>query len=107
MRAGLLRNRVTLQKLIQERNEIGEAVETWVTVAHVWAEIRALSGREWYEARQLPEGEISTTIVIRFREDIDRTMRILHNARKFNIVSVLDPDGRKKQLQLMCLEVEV
>lgn len=103
--AGRLRHRVTLQRLEQQRNALGEALDTWVPLASVWAEVRDLSGREWYEARQLPEGDVSTTIIIRHRSDVRRTMRVIFGARVFDIVAVLDKDGRGRMLQLMCREV--
>lgn len=105
MPAGMLRHRVTLLQPVHRPGVIGETLTTWSAVAVVWAEIRELSGREWYEAQQLPEGDVSTDIIIRYRADVTRQMRVVYGSQTYDIVAVLDRDGRKKQLILKCREV--
>lgn len=104
MLAGKLRHRVTLLQPVQRGGEVGETITTWSPVAVVWAEIRDLSGREWYEAQQLPEGEVTTDIIIRYRPGVTRLMRVAHGTRMYDVVAVLDRDGHKKMLVLKCKE---
>lgn len=104
MGSGALRHRVTLLQLVQRDGALGEVTASWSPVAVVWAQVRDLSGREWYEARQLPEGEVSTEVTIRFRAGVTRTMRVLHGTRTYDIIAVLDRDGGRKFLGLMCRE---
>jgi len=102
--AGELNRRIRLERLIQTRSPLGEVIESWALVAVVWAQVLSLSGREWHEARQLPEGEVSTAITIRYRPDVERTMRVVHGDTVLTIEAVLDKDGRRRMLQLMCRE---
>lgn len=105
IRAGDLRHRVTIQQATVTRNEFGEPVETWQDLATVWAEVVDLSGREFIEARQAPASEVTTRVRIRYRAGIEPTMRVLHGARVLEIVAVLEPEGRRRELHLMCREV--
>lgn len=105
MLIGALRQRVTLLQLVQRDGALGETLSSWSPVAVVWAQVKDLSGREWYEAQQLPEGDVSVEITIRFRAGLTRTMRIQHGAKTYDVIAVLDRDGQKKFLRLMCREV--
>lgn len=105
MAAGKLRNRVLLQRLVQRSGVPGETLISWTVIAAIWAEIRDLTGREWYEAQQLPEGDVTTDIIIRYRADVTRQMRVTHGADIYDIVAVLDRDGRREWLTLKCREV--
>lgn len=105
MAAGALRQRVTLLRPVQRGGVVGETLTTWSIVAVVWAQIKDLSGREWYEAQQLPEGDLSTDIIIRYRPDVVRQMRVGHGSRFYDIVAVLDKDSHRKILNLKCRAV--
>lgn len=105
MRAGSLRHRVILQSLSQPQNAVGEAVEEWMPQAEVWAEVRAMSGREWHEMGQAPMGANTVEVIIRHRDDVTRTMRVLHGARTLEIVAIMDRDGRGREMRLLCSEV--
>lgn len=82
--AGLLRHRLKIQRLeyvtdssgeVQDSN--GDPVQEWVDVAEVWGAIQPLSAREFITA-QAEQSEIQGKIVIRYRDDLDASMRILH-----------------------------
>ena len=91
------RNRLTPQ------NDYGAFVTTWQDIATVWAEINPISGREYFEASQV-QSEVTTQIWIRYRDGIEPTMRVAHNGKQYEIVSVLNYQGLNKILQLMCKE---
>lgn len=105
MRAGELRHRVTIQQKTITQDTYGAEVETWAAVTTVWAKIEDLSGREYFAAQQVPTAQVSTRVTIRWRADVKPEMRALANGRVLDIKAALDPDGRKRELQLMCLEV--
>ncbi len=46
MRAGKMKRRVTFQKSESHRDQMGQVIYVWSDLATVWAEIRAISGRE-------------------------------------------------------------
>lgn len=104
MRAGQLDQRVTLQSRGSGVNAFGEPNGSWSTVATVWGAVQPLLGREFLEGRQA-EGELTTRIRIRYRTDVTPTMRAVHGAVTYDIVSVMSPDTDRRETILMCREV--
>ena len=103
MQIGKLRHRITLQKQVNTVNDYGAAVTTWKNVATVWADVRPLSGREYFSAQQV-QSEVTTQIWLRYLDGIMPTMRVNHNGKHYEILSVLNTNGRNTSLQLMCKE---
>lgn len=103
MEIGKLRHRVTLQKQINAPNDYGATVTKWRDIATVWAEIKPLSGREYFSAQQV-QSEVTTQIWLRYRDDVKPTMRVNHNGKHYEILSVLNTNGWNTSLQLMCKE---
>lgn len=106
MNPGRLRHRITIQELTGIKDPLsGEILgEDWQDVCTVWAEIKALRGREYFAAQQTI-AESNHEITIRYRKGIKPTMRAVFNTRNFDIQAVLDKDGRKRYLTLICKEV--
>lgn len=103
MRAGMLRHRVQIQQVTETQDSFGAVVQTWGTVATVWASIEAISGREFFDAAQT-NAEITHRIRIRYRPGIAPAMRVVEGTRTFDIQAVLDPGGRRRELVLMVKE---
>lgn len=103
--SGKLRHKVALQRPIRTQNpDTGSVSTTWETIANVWASVEPLSAREFIAA-QAVQSEISARITIRYRPDVDATMRILHRGRIYNIQGVLsDPRSGLEYLTLPCSE---
>ena len=104
MRAGELRHRITLQKNNPAPNSIGEAVDTWTDLATVWAAIEPLSGNRLFQAQQA-NSEIQGVVRIRYRSDVLATMRIVHIARYFQVLSIIDTEERHQELHLFYKEL--
>lgn len=103
MDIGKLRHRITIQRQVNEVNDYGAPVTIWKNVATVWADIRPLSGREYFSAQQV-QSEVTTQIWIRYHQGIVPTMRIKFGKRLFAIVSVINAQERNITLQLLCKE---
>ena len=69
----------------------------------IWARIEPTNASESWYAEQLSSTE-RLTIVIRYRKDVDQTMRIQYGQRGFQILGITDIDQRHCWLQLMCEE---
>ena len=92
MRAGKLRHRVTLQAPGLTQDPVsGEMVPGWTDFASVWASIEPLSARDFIAA-QAGQSKITARIVVRYREGILPTMRILHRDKVYAIQAPL-PDA--------------
>lgn len=105
MQAGRLRHQITLQQPTKGRDARGGITETWVTFkANVWAGVEPIKGREYFESQQV-NAEVSHRIVLRYLQGVNPRMRVLWGTRIFRIESVIDPEERHRELQLMCIEV--
>nr|DAS53972.1 MAG TPA: Putative head tail adaptor [Caudoviricetes sp.] len=103
MNIGKLRHRITLLRQVNEVNDYGASTQTWKRVATVWADVRPLSGREYFSAQQV-QSEVTTQIWLRHIEGIKPTMKVKFGEREFEILSVLNTQERDVSLQLMCKE---
>ena len=100
--SGKLRHKVQLQEQqITQDPVTGEMVTTWQTVADPWAEIVPMSGRE-FMAAGAEQSEVRGRIVIRYREDVDSSMRVVYRGKYYNIHAVLpDAESGLEHLTLM------
>lgn len=106
MRAGQLRNRISIQEQTPQREASGAIIPGlgWRTVAKRWAKLEALAGGETQNAQQVQA--ISThRIVVRFYEGLGVQHRIRFGDRTFSVNSVLDVEGRKREQEVTATEV--
>ena len=93
MRAGRLRQRITIQQLTTTQDaNTGEGIESWADHVTLWADVRPLNARE-YIAAAATQAQLNAMVTIRYRSDIVPTMRIVYNGKTYNIDGVL-PDSR-------------
>lgn len=102
MRAGELRNRVTIERSSDPSN--WGATAAWSTYATVWAKVEPVSGREYTEGR-LVQSELTHTVTIRCLSGVKADMRINFEGRYLRIVTVKNVDERNRELELMCTEL--
>lgn len=102
MQIGELRDKVTIQEYIQTPDRYGGFSETWQDKYTVWANIKPLRGREYFEMQKI-QSEITHKITIRYRSDINTLNRIRYKERILNIKSVIDIDNRHRYLEIMCI----
>jgi SPP1 family predicted phage head-tail adaptor len=83
---GLLRHRVRIEQYAELPDSNGEAIQDettgevareWQEVATVWAAIEPVSAREFVQSKAL-QSQISTRIVINYRDGLDAAMRLVH-----------------------------
>ena len=93
-RAGELCHRVTIQKheVTYDENNY-ETGEGWTDLVSVWGKLTHLSGRDLLAA-QAAQSQTVARLKIRYREDVDTTMRVIHKGRIYAITSppLSDPD---------------
>ena len=135
MRAGALRRRLVIQQRVTTLNEYFEDVGVWSTLATVYGAIRALSGQErTANVAQQVQATVTHEVRLRYgAAAVTPKMRIVYSAeleylvddagnaivdhasnrilantvinKAFDVESVADPDGRQRELQLLCREV--
>lgn len=113
MRAGRLRHRVELQMNLPTTDAHGGKVDSWASMGHAWAEVRELSGREFLTAQEA-HAEVTTKVFIRWRRslgDLEPLLwRVLYprpggRLSVYDVLHVLDLDGRRRDLELLCRAV--
>lgn len=105
---GKMRHRITFQRFDGQRDDYGDPLEGeeehWTDAASVWAEIKPVSGREFYAAQQ-SQSEMTHKVSCRYRSGLDTAMRIVYRDRVFKIVSIIDWEERHESLLVMCKEL--
>ena len=91
-RAGRYRHRVTIQRVTETKDADGGYVKTWADLATVWAEIRGVGGREYFD-KDVVTSEVSCVFIIRFRSDLVPTDRLSWNGDSYEIVAIGDRSG--------------
>jgi SPP1 family predicted phage head-tail adaptor len=104
MNAGNLNQRVTIQSRSASVDSIGQPVETWATVAELWADVRYQRGLEAIKAGA-DVSVVNLSVRIRYRAGIDAGMRILHGSDVLDIQAVLPDAGRREYIDLACRKV--
>lgn len=105
MRAGKMKRRITFQASVNHQDSMGQIIREWHDVATVWAEIRAISGKELIASgAQLSVATVR--IWTRYRDDITTANRILYSlpnirGQVYGIVAVI-PDSDHSRLEILC-----
>ncbi|MHB0844753.1 phage head closure protein [Stutzerimonas nitrititolerans] len=105
MQAGKLRHRIQFQQQVQGQDtETGAVVLVWqdwpAPGKKLWASIEPLSARDFISAQAL-QSEVTARIVIRQRDGVVATMRVLHRGKVYTIHGVLpDPDSGLEYITL-------
>lgn len=86
-RAGELRHRITVQVMGPDRDEDNYPIKpVWTDYKKLWAKVTHLSGRDLIAA-QANQSKIVARLKIRYREDIDTTMRVIYKSKTYAIDS--------------------
>ena len=101
-----LRERVTiLEPTNSKKNLLNETIVTHKPFKTVWACVVPMSGREYAEAQKI-RAETTYKVYMRFIPGITSEMQIDYNGRILKIESILDLNGRHKELQLVASETD-
>lgn len=112
IRAGAMRKRFTFKAPPTTRDSAGggpdlasPSLDGWMDICTVWGSIAPYLGRE-LAAADKPTAEVMLVIEIRYRGDINSTLRAVQadTLQVYDIRGVFDVDGRKRKLSLLCRE---
>jgi SPP1 family predicted phage head-tail adaptor len=106
MRAGKLRQRITIQSRTLTQDSLGQAIETWSDVATVPAEVTMASGAEPFNNRYAQEvATITHRIRIRHRDNMTPLNRVIYRDRVLDVLNVGPPPNEdQRMLMLHCSE---
>lgn len=101
LRAGTLRDRITIQRRTGGKDGWGSPLpEGWEEVAKLWANVRHLSGSAAIKAGA-DVSVVRASIRIRRRSDVDAGMRVLFGTQVYEIEAVL-PGEAREHIDLVC-----
>lgn len=101
---GALRRRLVLEAAVATPDGLGGTTQAYDTVAALWAQVEFLSGREhWRRGR--PEQAVTHRVTMRWRANVDAGQRLRDGERIFDIRAVADPDGSRRRLVCLVLEI--
>lgn len=104
MSAGRFRHLVTLEQRTQGADgSVGLSIG-YTVVDEVWADIVAVRGSDYLASVQL--GEASTHRITIRRRSMDDFNYLNYEGRRFRKQSVRDPDGRRRVLEVMAVELD-
>lgn len=103
--SGKLRHRVTIQQPTTVDGSAGGSYETWSNVATVWAQVTPSSGREFWEIRK-SNSEIDGEVRMRYRGNINPTMRLLFKNRPLEIQHIINRDEKNELLKVYYKEAQ-
>lgn len=101
--AGMLRNRIIIERETDAPNDSGGQSIVWSTFKKVKAFIKPKSGTERVRGMQL-ESPLTHTIVIRYTKDLLTKDRINYNGRYMQIRAIVNVEERNRWLELSCEE---
>lgn len=102
IRAGDLRDRVTVQIASGTTNALGETVLAWSDSSSVWASVEGVSAREALIAGQ-QETSVTHKVRLRYLPGLTQQMRFAWRSRTLEIVSLLE-HGNRSEHEAICQE---
>lgn len=100
---GAMRHRVTLEAPLRVPDGAGGAIETWSTVATLWARIADRSGAEAFSADGT-SGRLTHEITLRPHPDLVPRNRIRSVTRTYHILAVRTLGESTNRLTCLCEE---
>jgi SPP1 family predicted phage head-tail adaptor len=87
MNPGDLNRRITIQTFTPTRDSLGAEIETWSTLAEIWAQVTNVAGGEIYAADKILS-QTTHRITIYYRSDLTAKMRVVYNGTAYDVLMV-------------------
>ncbi len=104
MNSESLRNRITFQIKVDATKPVAD-LDDYKDYKTIWAKVNFLRGRDFYSSRA---SNIKTEVefIVRYRNDLDETMRIKFDNEFYNIEGILPVDNRKTFLVIRAYNIK-
>lgn len=106
IRAGSLNRPIRFERRQSASDAFNEQIGQWVEFARAKAEVRAISGREFFAALQA-QSDSTLQVTCRYMAalaDVRASDRIVDGSHIYDIRFVQDPDGRRRELRFLVVE---
>jgi len=98
--AGQLNRKITISQSVLVDDGYGGDTETWTTVVTPWAFIKPKSGGEKMHSQRLDATGMAS-VFIRYRDDIDETMKVTYAGKDYQIRSIVDIEEAHIWMELL------
>ena len=99
-----LRAEITLQTNTTSKATDGSETASWADTYTVRASKEHQNSRKFWAATKV-NTETTDLFVIRYRDSVTAQMRVKYGTRYYDILGAPDPDGKKREIHLLCREV--
>lgn len=106
MNPGILKNRIKVYRPPNPETDIddaGQPLNEPIYYKDLWCAIEPLRGRQIESARQYHE-DVTTKIILRYREDLDETMFAMLGSTKFEFLYILQDYQQKRETHVFVKE---
>ena len=110
---GRLDKRITIQRRSSTKDSYGQEIDSWTTIAQVWAQVKPMGGRErMRNTAMVVESILTHTVTVRYSDTLMPPLeadawRILYGSRIFNISTSRDVEEDKRFIEFDCTEGSV
>ena len=104
MHGGQLRHKAQFQRATDTKDDYGGTTQTWKTYGNGWIGYEVEYGGESGTGAKR-EATQSLKVKARFLDGVVPTDRLKLSNRVLEILHVADPDGRRRELMMICREV--
>ncbi len=85
MSIGRMDRQIVIEQNTPTQDSTGQPIDSWATLATVWAEFLPVSGQEFFQARQVNAVAVAN-FRIHYRTDVTRKMRLTFDDDTYDIV---------------------
>lgn len=107
---GKLRHRLRVERATRSRDPHGGSSLAWTLVDERWGDVQMVSASEYRDSR-LADATITHRVTMRYMPELDsgaansyRMIWTNRDDRVLNVVGVRDVDGKKRGLEVDCVE---
>ena len=100
---GTLDHRFVIERVVETADGCGGVAITFDPVATVWATLEPASARSAEISQQVVE-TMSHAVTMRFRDDLASGWRLVQGLRVFTVLTVHDPDERRRYITCRVVE---
>lgn len=103
-RAGLLAERVIIERWHSARDEAGDDVGQWHAVDEMFADVQPDTSLTTARAGEAARSGQRWRVRLRWRDDVDLAVRLRWNGRVLSVLAIATAGGGRSDLELLCKE---
>ena len=99
MNPGDFDQRITIQTLSEAADDFGQRIQTFSTLANVWARVEEKNGNESELGNQIVARK-RVDFVIRYKTGLNERMRVVYRGNTYKIQTIVNDDARKSVMRI-------